>query len=372
MSNGLMQAGGAGLGTLQPGIQQLPVMSAAGNKLLELSNRFLLADQIAAALMHATLVPDHLRGERKKVNGTWQLVAYEPEQVRANVLMVVNRALQWEVDPVALLPESFVVGGKLDFQGKVITAVVNDKGGLKNNLAFTYSGSGDSLTVTVTGTLKGENSPRTITLSYKDAVTKDSSGNVNEQWRKDVESKLAYSGAKKWARRHTPGVVLGLFAEDEDDAVPTVDGTARPFLDNKTLGEVTKNPVMDSYELRIAEIKDRDELTALVAKIRSEPFEVLEEAETDYLVSMAKHRFRNLPPAVKTEPKLDTSTSQVNEAPDNEERVLQYEAHINESASSEEVQRWVDAIDKDPHLSPGENKALGKFANERVKRGFEG
>lgn len=366
-----MQAGNVGLAMAPAGHEQLPVMSSAGSKLLELSNRFLLADQIASALMHATLVPDHLRGERKKVNGNWQFIPYAPEQVRANVLMVVNRALQWEVDPVALLPESFVVGGKLDFQGKVITAVVNDKGGLKNNLAFTYSGSGDALTVTVSGTLKGESSPRTVTLSFKDAVTKDSSGNINEQWKKDVESKLAYSGAKKWARRHTPGVVLGLFAEGDDDDVPTVDGTARPFLDNKTLGEVKKNPVMQSYEDRIAEMTDREELTALVLKIKAEPLEVLEEAETDYLVAMAKHRFRNLPPTTKTEPRLDPTTSQVEESSD-DSRLLQYEASINEAISAEEVQKWVDAIDKDPNLTTAEIKALGKYANERVKRGFEG
>lgn len=366
-----MQAGNPGLSMAPAGIEQIPYSFGANNPLGDIGNRFILANQIASTLMYATLIPDHLRGEKKNVGGNWQIVPFAPEQIKANVLMVVNRALQWGVDPIALIAESFVVGGKLDFQGKVITAVVNALGGLKNNLQFSYTGTGEDLTVTVTGTLKNETTPRVIHLEYKKAVTKDKSGKVNEQWTKDVESKLAYSGAKKWARRHTPGVVLGLFAEDEDDAVPTVDGTARPFLDNKTLGEVTKNPVMDSYEQRIAEIKDRDELTALVAKIRSEPFEVLEEAETDYLVSMAKHRFRNLPPAVKTEPKLDTSTSQVNEAPDNEERVLEYEAHINESISSEEVQRWVDAIDKDTHLSPGENKALGKFANERVKRGFE-
>jgi hypothetical protein len=371
MSNGLMQAGNPGLSMAPAGIEQIPYSTGINNPLGDIGNRFILANQIASTLMYATLIPDHLRGERKNQNGSWQLIPYSPEQVKANVLMVVNRALQWGVDPIALIAESFVVGGKLDFQGKVITAVVNALGGLKNNLTFSYSGSGESLTVTVTGTLKNESTPRIITLSYKDAVTKDKQGKPNEQWTKDVESKLAYSGAKKWARRHTPGVVLGLFAEDDDDDVPTVDGNARPFLDNKTLGEVKRNPVMQSYEDRIAEITDRDELTALVNKIRAEPLEVLEEAETDYLVSMAKHRFRNIRPAVSAEPKLDTSTSQVNEAPDNEERVLQYEAHINESASSEEVQRWVDAIDKDPHLSPGENKALGKFANERVKRGFE-
>jgi hypothetical protein len=289
MSNGLMQVGGG-----ETGIEQSPYSQGVNNPLGDIGNRFILANQIAATLSAATLIPDHLRGERKKQNGEWQLVTFSPEQVRANVLMVVNRALQWGVDPIALISESFVVGGKLDFQGKVITAVVNALGGLKNNLTFAYSGMGEDLVVTVSGTLKNELTPRTINLAYKDAVTKDSQGRVNEQWKKDVESKLAYSGAKKWARRHAPGVVLGLFAEDEDEPI-TINVAA------SVANLPRKNPVFDGYEERIATTDNRDDLTALVNKIKSEPLEVLDEAEVDYLRSIAKHRFRNLPAPSKTE-----------------------------------------------------------------------
>jgi len=345
------------VGSGSTGIEQIPYSQGVSNPLGDIGNRFILANQIASTLMYATLIPDHLRGERKSVNGSWQMVPFEPEQVKANVLMVVNRALQWGVDPIALIAESFVVGGKLDFQGKVITAVVNALGGLKNNLQFSYTGSGDSLTVTVTGTLKNENEPRVITLEFKNAVTKDKNGKVNEQWTKDVESKLAYSGAKKWARRHTPGVVLGLFAEDEEEPI-TIDVTA------SVANLPRKNPTMDSYEDRIATSDNRDDLTALVNKIKSEPLEVLDEAEVDYLRAMAKLRFRNLP-AVSKE-----TTQTTEQAHSNDDRILQYEVSINEAISADEVQRWIASIDADPHLSTSEIKALGKHANDRVKRGF--
>lgn len=353
MSNVLMQVGNG-----QTGIEQIPYSQAVNNPLGEIGNRFILANQIASTLSAATLIPDHLRGERKKVNGEWQLIAFSPEQVRANVLMVVNRALQWGVDPIALISESFVVGGKLDFQGKVIAAVVNALGGLRNNLTFTYTGNGEDLVVTVAGTLKSENAPRTINLSYRDAVTKDGQGRVNEQWKKDVESKLAYSGAKKWARRHAPGVVLGLFAEDEDEPITINVTTSVADLPRK-------NITMDGYEERIAASDNRDDLTALVNKIKSEPLEILDEAEVDYLRSIAKHRFRNLPAATKVEGQKPTE-----EVASSDDRILQYEAGIAESASADEVQRWVSAIDADPHLSTAEIKSLGKCANDRVKRGF--
>ncbi len=347
----------------------------------EIGQRFMLAHQIAGALMHATLIPDHLRGERKNVNGSWQFVPYEPEKIRANVMMVVNRALQWGVDPVALIGESFVVGGKLDFQGKVITAVVNKLGGLVRNLNFEYHGKGETLTVTVTGQLRGETEPRTIELTFKDAVTKDKNGKVNEQWTKDVESKLAYSGAKKWARRHTPGVVLGLFDED-DEYRPEPAPVA--YIDAKStpLPPVTNEPLQDTavqrYEARINASADRGELTRLVDKIKAEPEAILRKDEREYLVSMAKMVYRRKPEpstgeygdsdVVQDEPAPPAAEKNTN--PVLEDKALHYEAMINEADSPEALDKVINMIDDDKELPVDWRRSLGKLANDRQRQGF--
>jgi hypothetical protein len=344
----------------------------------EIGERFVAAYRISEVLMHATLIPDHLRGERKNVGGSWQMVPFTPDQIRANVMMVVNRALQWKVDPVALIAESFVVGGKLDFQGKVIIAVVNKLGGLQGNLKFEYSGKGDTLTVTVIGQLKGEASPRTVDLSFKDAVTKDKQGKVNEQWTKDVESKLAYSGAKKWARRHTPEVVLGLFGEEDDDRTdamsPVIEASSKPTpaIESKPW----QDTLVGRYEVRINEVADRPALQRLVDKIKSEPDAVLAKDEKDYLVSMAKMVWLRKPGSEPEQEEVQSvndsaaSDDSQNQDPALDDRVLHYEAMITEADSPESLEKWIVAIDADEVLPIAYKKSLGKFANERQRAGF--
>jgi hypothetical protein len=344
----------------------------------EIGERFVAAYRISEVLMHATLIPDHLRGERRNVGGSWQMVPFTPDQIRANVMMVVNRALQWKVDPVALIAESFVVGGKLDFQGKVIIAVVNKLGGLQGNLKFEYSGKGDTLTVTVIGQLKGEASPRTVDLSFKDAATKDKQGKLNEQWTKDVESKLAYSGAKKWARRHTPEVVLGLFGDEEDDRAepssPVIEATSKPTpaIESKGWPET----LVGGYEVRINEVADRTELTRLVDKIKSEPEAILTKEEKEYLVSMAKMVWGRKPGADQEQDEVQAANESAasgdsqNQDPALDDRVLHYEAMITEADSPESLQKWIAAIDADEVLPIAYRKSLGKFANERQRAGY--
>lgn len=157
--------------------------------------------RIAGAMARASLIPKHLKGDSF-------------EQTQANCFLVVNQALRWQVDPFAIAPETYEVGGKLAFQGKLVAAIVNSRGGLSKKLTYTFNDKkGDDLEVTVSGTLEGETEARTITLSVRSARTN------NQMWTKDPEQKLVYSGATKWARRHAPGVILGVLTDDDADAI---------------------------------------------------------------------------------------------------------------------------------------------------------
>jgi uncharacterized surface anchored protein len=134
--------------------------------------------------------------------------------VRANAFLVINQAIRWGFDPIGLFRETYVVGGVLGYQGKLVTAVINSRAGLKRNLDFEFNDKkGAELQVTVIGTFKGEDDPRTVTLTVAQAKT------ANEIWVKDPEQKLCYSGAIKWARRHAPEVVLGVLTEDDVEKI---------------------------------------------------------------------------------------------------------------------------------------------------------
>lgn len=169
--------------------------------------RFEHMQRIANVMALASLIPDHLKGKGREHDAHNVTVA--------NCFMVINQAQRWNVDPFSIAPETYVVAGKLGYQGKLIAAIVNSRAGLKRNLDYTFEGSGDERTVTVIGEFEREDKARTITLQVKDAKTD------NKMWVKDPDQKLVYSGSTKWARRYCPEVLLGVLTDDDLDLMRT-------------------------------------------------------------------------------------------------------------------------------------------------------
>ncbi len=164
--------------------------------------RFEHCYRIATTMARASLIPAHLKGEDK-------------EATTANCFLIVNQALRWELDPFSVAPETYVVGGKLGFQGKLVAAVINSRAGLAEKLSYEFSGKEktDDYTITVSGRLNGENLARTVTVRVGDVRTD------NKMWSRDPSQKLVYTGAIKWARRHKPEVILGVLTDDDADAI---------------------------------------------------------------------------------------------------------------------------------------------------------
>lgn len=149
------------------------------------------AVQVAELLSRSRVIGDHLRGSV------------------ADCFLIVNQARLWRMDPFALAQGTAFIHGKMMYEGKVIAAVVHSLGNLSGRLNYEYSGAGDSRTVTVTGTLRGEDSPRTVEVRLKDART------TNKMWSSQPDQQLAYYGVRVWARRHVPEVVLGVYALED-------------------------------------------------------------------------------------------------------------------------------------------------------------
>jgi len=174
--------------------------------------------RIAKAMAAASLLPDHLRMTGPKGH---QKVLTEI-QVNANCFRVVNQSLRWKMGPFAVVDCTYVVANKLGYEGKLIAAVVNARAGLVGRLSYTFSGSGDDRTVTVSGQFRGESEPRAIDLSVKQAQT------TNQMWKTDPDQKLVYSGATKWARRYCPEIVLGVLTDDDLEHIEATAGRVIP------------------------------------------------------------------------------------------------------------------------------------------------
>lgn len=162
--------------------------------------------RVAKLMSCSSLVPDHLKGQI------------------ADCSLVAAQAFRWRMDPFAVAQHTFVLRGKLGYEGKLIAAVVNSNKKIEGRLSYTYTGEGNSRRVTVTGKIHGEPAARTVDGDVANWSTS------NEQWKKDPDQMLAYRGARQWARRHMPEAMIGINAEEEAVDLPaaTTSGTPRP------------------------------------------------------------------------------------------------------------------------------------------------
>lgn len=185
--------------------------------------------RVAVMMSRAGLAPSHLRGEGKV----------------ADCILVVAQALRWKSDPFAVAQHTFVTQGKLGYEGKLIAAMVNSSGKLKENLNYEYSGEGDGRTIVVSGTLKGSEVLRKIDGTVGKWKT------ANEFWKKNPDQMLAYRGAREWARRHMPEVLLGVNSEDEIAPRTMVDVT--PRASTAALNEALANAAPPADDMRVVD-----------------------------------------------------------------------------------------------------------------------
>ena len=189
------------------------------------ASRFRQMEEIAKVMGSASLIPAHLRG-----NG-------DARQAAANCFLIVNQALKWRMDPFMVAPETYEMRGKLGFQGKLIAAVINTRAGIKGRLEYRHYGEGDKRTVEVSATFKGEDQPKSVTVSVEQAKTS------NEMWKKDPDQKLCYVGAIKWARRYCPEIVLGVYTDDDLDVIAEKANHLPPEGTANGNGHTAKAPV---------------------------------------------------------------------------------------------------------------------------------
>lgn len=171
-----------------------PVARSSGPALVPAN--FSEAMRLAEMMSQGGLVPKHLQGSP------------------ADCLMVIEQAVRWNTSPFAVAQSTSVIGGKLMFEGKLVAAVVNASGLLVGRLRHDFSGEGDNRRVIVSGTIAGEEEPRTVEVTLREAKT------TNGMWTRQPDQQLVYTGSRVWARRHTPEVMLGIYSPEEMQQEP--------------------------------------------------------------------------------------------------------------------------------------------------------
>lgn len=183
--------------------------------------RFEHMQRIATVMAHSSLVPDALCKTKVGEGQNARMVPLEPQEIVSNCFLVVNQAVRWGMDPFAVAQCVSVVHGKLCYEGKLIAAVLDAKLGIE--LEYDLSGQNDAMKVIVSGAIDGKavvdskSKPKTVEGTVSDWKT---TGNGSPWSAKGGSARmLRYRGAREWARVYAPSIMLGVYSDDEMDAL---------------------------------------------------------------------------------------------------------------------------------------------------------
>lgn len=168
--------------------------------------------RVGAVMARSSLVPNSLiaRQEGRGQDAKWEALPFETAM--ANCFLVVNQAVRWGMDPFAVAQCASVVHGRLMWEGKLVAAVIEQKLGIR--LQYDITGTGENMTVAVSGKYPDEDRPRVVTGSVADWKT---TGTGTPWTPKNYVRMLHYRGAREWARLYAPAVMLGVYTDDEFD-----------------------------------------------------------------------------------------------------------------------------------------------------------
>lgn len=181
-------------------------------------------------------------------------------QTPGGALFVIEQSMRWNMSPFAVAMETSFIQGKPMFSGKIVAAACASTGNIEGRLDYEYSGAGDDRTVRVIGRRRGETAPREVTVRLRDARTN------NRMWQTQPDQQLAYHGARVWARRYTPEVMLGVNSPEEWDGEPreveALDVTPEPAP-----VEMPRHPINNSNTMQSQGFDAVDDALAMLATL---------------------------------------------------------------------------------------------------------
>lgn len=182
--------------------------------------RFEHMQRVATIMAQASLIPDGLR------------VSNNPQATFGNCFLAVNQAANWDMDPFSVAQCLSVVHGKLCYEGKLIAAVIEKR--LKLRLKYEWFGEEgkESFGIKIWNPENPEEMV-TGTVGKWQTFEKEKDGGqrkVKGNWKNEPRKQLKYRGDREWARMWAPGLMLGVYSDDEIDSIE-VDMRANRAMD---------------------------------------------------------------------------------------------------------------------------------------------
>lgn len=178
-------------------IKRAPIL-VEDNELLLDSGHFEQLQRVAHVMAACEALPEFLHGHV------------------AHCFLVADQAFRWKMSPFAVAQKTFFVKGKLAYEGQLIAAVVNTRAGLEEPLDYRFFGSEadpKTLGVAVVGRFIGTERERSVEVTWESGYA--AAKGARDQWIRIPAQMLSYYGARAWARRHAPQVILGAYTPEE-------------------------------------------------------------------------------------------------------------------------------------------------------------
>lgn len=130
-------------------------------------------------------------------------------------LAICIQAMEWRFSPFAVANKSYVVNDRVSYESQLIHAVIEERAPIVGRLRHSFSGSGDKLRCKVWAFVKGEEAP----LEYESPEIGQIKVKNSPLWVSKPDLQLFYNASRDWARIYFPEVILGVYSEDEIEAV---------------------------------------------------------------------------------------------------------------------------------------------------------
>lgn len=259
--------------------------------------RFEHFQRAAKALMHSSILNPSVRGD-------------SPEQCFSNLMLVFDLSDRWKLPALSIAQGIAIVHNKVVYEGKLIAAMLDASLGAR--LDYFYTGQRgaldyrvyvsdqpwDQLTDEQLAALKPGiqmRGRRIVDGSVGEWRTFQKDGRTpNPAWTgAATQNQLAYRGAREWARRYEPAQMLGVYGDDEIDAItlrmeardvtPAAPGLSGGFTKpaepiDAEIEEVQEVDVMDAVNSRDQEASEKAKAQDL-EKASQEPQEPEKTAE---------------------------------------------------------------------------------------------
>lgn len=244
--------------------------------------------EAVSALASSPLLPEHLRGRKK----AGKFTEYDKDTKIANLLLVADAARAFRCNMLMLAKASFVIGSSLDFDGRVYAALANTSGFLVHDLDYRIVGEKNDMRVIVTGQIRGEPKVREAEMHITTALA----NGMTDEWKRNPQQMLCYSGARQWVRRHLSKVLLGFSDVSPDELEPTettqADTPERLDVDMPTAD-------FTAAMIRLGECLVQQQLTLEVNRAGGR--NGMTDTERDKIVARARELWPSLPSREKLE-----------------------------------------------------------------------